>query len=201
MSAVAVVGGTFDPVHEGHLAIAEQVRDLCGLDEAWLVPAGSPAHRPAPRASAQDRLDMCRAACAGRPRMRVLDLEVLAPGPSYTLDTLQRLQRLNPDTELWFVLGADAAREIRSWHRAGEVLASARLVVANRSGVGALSMPEATALGFDPARTRVVRIDSPPVSATEVRRRVAAGRPIDGLVPPAVAALITERGLYRQAVG
>jgi nicotinate-nucleotide adenylyltransferase len=140
---------------------------------------------------------MAVAAAARVPGLRVLDLELRRPGLSYTVDTLAELAERYPSTRVWLVLGADAAREVGSWHRAGEVLDRAWFVLVNRSGVPTLDAAEAERLGFDPARTRVVAVDSPAVSATEIRRRVVAGRSIAAMVPPEVAALIVERGLYR----
>jgi nicotinate-nucleotide adenylyltransferase len=198
---VVVLGGTFDPVHLGHLAAAEQARDLAGADEAWLIPANTPPHRGATVASPGDRLDLLRAAAAGRDRLRVLDLELRRPGPSYTADTLAELAAEHPGTEIWFALGTDAARDIPTWHRRDEVLESARFLLLNRGGVGEVDAAEAVRLGFVPERTRIVRIDSPPISATEVRRRAAAGLGTEDLVPAAVARLIEERGLYRAVAG
>ena len=198
---VVVLGGTFDPVHLGHLAAAEQARDLAGADEAWLIPANTPPHRGATVASPGDRLDLLRAAAAGRDRLRVLDLELRRPGPSYTADTLAELAAEHPGTEIWFALGTDAARDIPTWHRRDEVLDSARFLLLNRGGVGEVDAAEAARLGFAPERTRIVHIDSPPISATEVRRRAAAGLATDDLVPGSVARLIDERGLYRAVAG
>jgi nicotinate-nucleotide adenylyltransferase len=194
--SVVALGGTFDPIHAGHLAILEQVARAVGADEAWLIPTATPPHRRPAHASASDRLDMARAAAEGVPGLRVLDLEVRRPGLSYTVDTLDELASQYPGTRVWLVLGADAAREVGRWHRAAEVLQRAWLVVVNRSGVAPLGEAEVAALGLDSARTRLVSVDSPPVSATEIRRRVGAGESIAGLVPEAVARLIAERGLY-----
>lgn len=199
-----VLGGTFDPIHAGHLAILDQVRHAVGAGEAWLVPTATPPHRRPTHAGAADRLAMVEAAAAGLPGVRVLDLEIRREGLSYTIDTLDELERLHPGVEIWFTLGADAAREVHTWHRAAELLARARFVVVNRSGVPPVDETEARRLGFDPARTRLVHLDSPPVSATEIRRRAAAGESLAGLVPDAVARMIAARGLYvprRDGVG
>jgi nicotinate-nucleotide adenylyltransferase len=195
------MGGTFDPIHLGHIAVADQARTQLDASEAWFIPSRHPPHRPRALASAADRLAMLRAAAAGHPWLRVLDLELRRPGPSYTLDTLRELGVEHPDVEQWFLLGADAAREIRSWHRLGELVEAARFVVVNREGAEELGGDEAAALGFDPARLRIIRVASPPISATDVRRRAAAGLPLAGLVPPPVAGLIATRDLYRQASG
>jgi nicotinate-nucleotide adenylyltransferase len=196
VARVILFGGTFDPIHNGHLAVADQVRALLDAPEVWLVPVGVPPHRGATAAPAPDREAMVRAAAASRPYLRVLDLELRRPGPSYSSTTVAELAAANPDVEQWFLLGADAAREIRSWHRLGDLLEVARFVIVNRDRTPELSPVDAAVLGFDPARTRVVRVDSPPISATEIRRRAAAGETLDGLVPPEVAAIIEERGLY-----
>ncbi len=195
---VAVLGGTFDPIHSGHLAILDQVRRAVDADEAWLIPTANPPHRRPTHASPADRLAMTRAAAEGLPAVRVLDLEIRRDGLSYTVDTLDELERAHPGVVIWFTLGADAARDVGSWHRAGELLGRARFVLVNRTGVPPIGEEEARRLGFDPERTRLIHVDSPPVSATEIRRRVAAGEPVAGMVPPAVASLISQRGLYVQ---
>ncbi|MDQ2961305.1 MAG: nicotinate-nucleotide adenylyltransferase [Candidatus Dormibacteraeota bacterium] len=191
-------GGTFDPVHNGHLAIATSVRDALGAVECWIVPAGTPNLRDRPRASATDRHDMLIAATEDLPAVRVIDIELHRPGGSYTIDTLDELGRAYPAIELWWVLGADAARHVREWHRTEELLQRARFVVVQRSGHPELGDAEVTALGLDAARTVVLSFTPPPVSATDVRERAAAGESLAELVPPAVAALINERGLYRR---
>jgi nicotinate-nucleotide adenylyltransferase len=194
---VVVLGGTFDPIHAGHVGILEQVRAAVDADEAWLIPTGLPPHRRPAHASTEDRLAMTRAAVAGHPNVRVLDLEARRPGPSYTIDTLDELEREHPDTQIWLTLGADAAREVGHWDRVGDLLDRGRFVLVNRNGVPPLDEAEARRLGFDPERTRLIHVDSPPVSATEIRRRVAAGDSVEGMVTPAVAELIAARGLYR----
>ncbi len=158
---VAVFGGTFDPFHLGHLAVAEQARDGILADETWVVPAGvPPLHGPA-LAGAADRLEICRAAIAGRPRISVLDLELRRPGPSYTVDTMRDLAAAHPDVQLWVVLGADAARQMTAWHGAAELLAGYHFVLVNRAGEALIHHAEAIGLGYRPERTRVVGIEVP----------------------------------------
>lgn len=193
---VAVLGGTFDPIHVGHVAVLEQVRRAVDADEGWLLPTATPPHRRPTHASAADRLAMARAAAAGHRGVRVVDVEVGRGGLSYTIDTVDELARLHPQTTVWFILGADAAREVHTWHRASELLARAHFAVVNRTGVAPLDDAEVRALGFDPARTVLLHVVSPPVSATEIRRRAAAGESLAGLVPEGVAELIAARGLY-----
>ncbi|HEV7680253.1 MAG TPA: nicotinate (nicotinamide) nucleotide adenylyltransferase [Candidatus Dormibacteraeota bacterium] len=191
-----VLGGTFDPIHAGHLGVLEQVRRAARADEAWLLPTGEQPHRGPAHASAEERLAMTEAAAEGRPHVRVLDVEARRPGPSYTVDTLAELEREHPGTEIWLTLGADAAREVPRWHRVENLLDRARFVLVNRTGVPRLDEAEMRALGFDPQRTRLIHVDSPPVSATEIRRRFAAGESVEGMVAPAVAGLIRARGWY-----
>ena len=196
-SRVAVFGGTFDPFHLGHLAVAEQAREGVLADEVWVVPAGVPPHRGPVLAGAADRLAMCRAAIEGRPRILTLELELQRPGPSYTVDTMRDLRAAHQGVQLWVVLGADAARQTSAWHGAAELLGDYHFVLVNRAGEAAIRHAEAIALGFLPERTRVVGIDSPDISGTDIRRRVAGGEPLDGLVSPAVATIIEQRRLYR----
>jgi nicotinate-nucleotide adenylyltransferase len=197
VTRVAVFGGTFDPFHLGHLAVAEQAREGVLAGETWVVPAGLPPHRGPVTAGAADRLAMCRAAIEGHPRIAILDLELRRGGPSYTIDTMRDLASAHPAIQLWVVLGADAARQAPSWHDSAELLGSYHFALVNRAGEAPIHHAEAIGLGFRPERTRVVGIDSPDVSATEIRRRVLAGETLEGLVSPAVAAIISERGLYR----
>ncbi|MFN2568814.1 MAG: nicotinate (nicotinamide) nucleotide adenylyltransferase [Candidatus Dormibacteria bacterium] len=200
MSLVAVLGGTFDPIHGGHIAIAQQAADALEADEAWLIPAGIPPHRGSPGAPARHRLAMARAAVEGHDRLRVLDLEMHRNGPSYTIDTLATLTRRHPGTDFWLVVGADAAPTVSAWHRGEELLATGLFAVVNRSGIAAPEEADVRGWGFDPARTRIVSLDSPPISSSEVRARVAAGAEVDDLVPAAVAALISQLGFYRPAI-
>ena len=196
---VAVLGGTFDPVHSGHIALALSVRDSIGAGEAWLVPAATPALRAQPVAPAEVRLAMLEAATRDIPGMRVVDVELRRPGVSHTIDTLEALAIDHPGLQPWWILGADAARRLAEWHRSDELRAAIHLVVVQRSGTAHFDQAEARSLGLDPLRTVVLDITPPAVSASEVRRRVAAGEAIGGLVPSAVADIIATRGLYGAA--
>ena len=192
---VGVLGGTFDPVHRGHLALARAARDELGLDELLFVPAGQP-WRKAGRivAAANHRLAMLRLALKGELGFRVETLEMDRPGPSYTADTLEALRAARPGDELFFVIGEDALADLPNWVRPGRILELATLAVARR-----VDVPNAAAEGPPGLRERVVWLKMPllAVSATEIRDRVRRGLPVDGLVPPAVAAYIREHRLYR----
>ena len=196
---VVLLGGTFDPLHSGHLAVADQVAAALRAEEIWLIPTNLPPHRPAPEAGVDDRLAMVGAAAQARADLVVIDAEARRPGVSYTIDTLEELAQRHRDLEMWFLLGADAAREIGSWRGSVRLLAANCFAIVNREGVDEMTDAEAAGLGFDPARTRLLRVDSPPISATDIRRRVREGRSIAGLVPQPVASVIEARGLYRAA--
>lgn len=197
--SVLVYGGTFDPVHNGHLAIASQARVATGATAVWFVPASVPPLRDSPIASPEDRYALMEEACerthgAG---FAVLDLAIRRGGVSYTADVMDALRAEYSDVELSVLLGADAARTINRWHRADDLLRTERFVIANRTGPPPLDASELHALGYDPSRTTLLTIDSPDISASDVRTRIARGESLEGLVPDVVATLIEAKGLYR----
>jgi len=191
------MGGTFDPVHNGHLAAARQLREVADLDQVWLVPNAQPPHRSdPPLASAEDRMRMVELAVAQPPGLVASRIEVDRGNVSYTIDTVRELARRFPGQRFELLLGSDAALQIRSWHEAAPLLTEASFVIFNRpeTSLAPQTMHE---LGFAPARTRVVHLDTPAIAAHQIRDRLARGSPIDDLVPPAVAEYISEKGLYR----
>jgi len=194
---LGVVGGTFDPMHNGHIAAAEAAIDCAHLDEVVFVPTGTPPHRPPTVATAEQRLEMCRLATADDPRFSVSDIEVARGGPSYTVDTLLSLRGANPHAELFLVLGWDAAALFRSWHRPQEVIALAPIVVVTRPGRRPPKPQDLTAAGLQPERVVVCERSTPAVSASEIREAVRDGRSISGLVPQAVERYIASARLYR----
>jgi nicotinate-nucleotide adenylyltransferase len=196
MARVGLLGGTFDPIHLGHLEAAEAARDCARLDEVLLVPAGRPPHKRATRASAGDRLEMSRLAAAGRPWLGVWDWEARRPGRSYTVDTLRAFRELRPADEAFLILGWDAARELGTWRKPEEVLRLAGLVVVGRPGLDWPTPEGLRAAGIDPEQTILCGELTPDVAATTVRRRAATGQPLEDLVPGAVEDYIRERGLY-----
>ncbi|MFN2452090.1 MAG: nicotinate (nicotinamide) nucleotide adenylyltransferase [Candidatus Dormibacteria bacterium] len=196
---LVILGGTFDPVHTGHMAILEQTRVALGADMGWLLPTGDQPLRESAVASAADRLAMAEAAVRDQPHLAVSDLEARRPGRSYTVETAAELSPIQLGVERWWLLGADAARRIREWRRWPELLQRERFALVNRAGVAPMGGAEAEALGFAAERSRLLAVDSPPVSASEVRRRLAAGESLAGMLPDAVAQLIRARGLYGTA--
>jgi len=197
---LGVLGGTFDPVHNGHLAVAAEVLRELGLDEVLFVPAGNPWLKADMDISpAEHRVAMVRLAIAGTPQYSLSAIEVDRPGPTHTLDTLAELwRRLGSNDELYFVMGWDAFSKLPVWHAAGRIIQLCRLVAVPRPGA---RRPDLGALevSIPGLSERVTLLDGPRVdiSATDIRKRVSRGLSITGLVPPAVEAYIREQGLYR----
>lgn len=184
-------GGTFDPPHIGHLVAAVDAQQVLGLDVVLLVVAGEPWQKAGTRdiSPAEDRLAMVRAAVSDTPGIEVSDIEVRRGGASYTADTLAELHAEEPDADLFLILGDDAAAGFTTWERHDEVARSAALVVVDRPG-----SPLPADDGYRWTRVDIPELD---ISSTEVRDRVRAGRSIRFLVPPGVAAVVAQRGLYR----
>ena len=194
---VVIFGGTFDPVHCGHMAVADQAHRLLDASDLWFVVANIPTLRQPALAPAAARLEMLRAAVAGDPRFTVVDLELRRGGTTYTADTMTELHHKHPDTDFRLLLGADVARSIREWHRGAELRAREQFIIVNRAGETPLGLDEAVRLGFDRERTELLEVASPPVSASDVRRRAAGGESLAGFVPDTVAVIIARDGLYR----
>jgi nicotinate-nucleotide adenylyltransferase len=193
---IGIVGGTFDPIHLGHTALAEWAAECARLDRVLLVPAGRPPHRGDAMAPAEDRLEMSRLAAAGRLRLEVSDVELRRQGPSYTVDTLRELSHEYPGAELHLVLGWDAARELRSWHEPDEVLRLARVVVVSRPGFPDPTPEDVQRVGIDPACVVLCGVGTPEVDATDIRHLLETGGSLDGMVDPAVEAYLRRKGLY-----
>ena len=193
---VGLLGGTFDPIHAGHLAAAHVARDCARLDRVIFVPAAQPPHRPPAVAPAPQRLEMCRLATAGEGRFAVSDVELKRGGTSYTVDTLRDMRRLHPGGELFLILGWDAARLFSTWRRPDEVRALASIVVVGRPGAGAPREADLEPLGLEGEGVVLCLEPTPDVSASEIRRAVAAGESIAGQVPDVVERYITANHLY-----
>jgi|SRR5579884_2955673 len=187
---IGVFGGTFDPIHVGHLAAAVNVRHSLGLDRLLLVVANVPWQKVDTRSvsPAVDRLAMVEAAVAGIPGLEVSALEVERGGSSYTADTLAELEVKHPGAELFLVVGSDVATALGTWERIDEVRKRCVLVVVARPG-----SPDYRATGW---RTERVEIPALDISSTDLRRRVGDGRPLEFLVTPPVIRVIRSRGLY-----
>jgi nicotinate-nucleotide adenylyltransferase len=197
--SVGILGGTFDPIHHGHLVIAEEAREALGLERVVLVPAATPPHKPGrPVTDAADRLAMARLAISGNPAFTVSDVEVARGGASYTVDTLEAL-RADGIEEPWFILSAEALAGLPTWREPERILALARLAVVPRGGFEPLDTAW-VASRFPGREDRIRFLDGPllPISGSVVRRRAAAGRSVRYLVPDPVAAYIADHALYAQ---
>ena len=190
---VGVMGGTFDPIHMGHLVAASEVAHHFGLSEVLFVPTGLPWQKAQRQVSpAEDRYLMTVIATAADPRFGVSRVDVDRAGPTYTVDTLRDLHAVyGSDAELYFITGADALSDILTWHDAEETLALAHLVGVSRPG-HSLADP-----GIPGARVTLLEIPALAISSSDCRERVARGEPIAYLVPPGVDSYIAKRRLYR----
>ena len=190
---IGLYGGTFDPIHLGHLILAETCREACGLDRVWFVVAGAPPHKPGGRTDVSHRLEMVRLAVAGNPAFEVSEIETRRPGPHYSVETLEAIARERPEDELFFLIGADSLVDLPHWRAPDKILRLASLVVANRPGF------EPPALDVPPDSKPIQRVTIPPIgiASHEVRRRRLEGRSIRYQVPRAVEAYIDAHGLYR----
>jgi nicotinate-nucleotide adenylyltransferase len=185
-----VFGGTFDPVHNGHLVAAVGARRALALDTVLMVIAGNPWQKAdQDLAPAADRLAMLEAAVAGVEGLEVSTLEFERAGPSYTADTVEELRRAEPDAQLHLILGADAAADLQTWDRVEVLQREATLVIVTRAGAVDPPAPDGWATTF-------VRIPALEISSRDLRRRAGAGEPLDGLMPPAAIRCLRERGLY-----
>lgn len=201
--SLGVLGGTFDPVHVAHLALAQEAAESLGLERILFVPAGSPPHKPGVAVTpGPDRLAMVRLAIAGNDRFEASPIELDREGPSYTVDTLEALAAVrgspDPAGDIVLILSADAFVGLPTWHEPRRVLELARLAVAPRDGYPEAG-PEFLATRFPDMADRVVFLDGPRIrlSASVLRDRAAAGRSLRYLVPDAVAAYIGDHDLYR----
>jgi len=199
MHRVGVMGGTFDPVHHGHLVAASEVAHRFALDEVVFVPTGQPWQKDDRHVSPpEDRYLMTVIATASDPRFRVSRVDVDRDGPTYTVDTLRDLAAeyaaSSVDAELFFITGADALASIASWRDSDEVLGLAHFVGVTRPG------HTLTAHGLPEGSVTLVEVPALAISSTDCRERVAAGAPIRYLVPDGVLEYVAKRGLYRDAV-
>ena len=196
---IGVMGGTFDPVHWGHLMVAEEVRSRLGLTEVLLVPAGQPWMKLDRNLSAAaHRLQMVRLAIADRPYFRLTTMEIERVGPSYTIDTITELKaQLEPGEELFFILGWDSLAQLPQWRQPRQLVKLCRLVAVPRPGYPPSDLDSLSAVIPGLSR-RVIILDKPEIdiSATEIRKRVAQGLSIDHLVPGPVAEYIRKHQLY-----
>ncbi len=195
---VGILGGTFNPPHLGHLAIARDARSELGLEWVALMPARIPPHKLAVEdPGVEHRLRMCRLLVDGADAVSVCALEIERDGPSYTVDTLNAIDASHPDAELTFIVGADTARTLPAWREPAKVLELADLAVAARAGTDRREVLASVASLTGPSGVRFLDTPLLEISSSMVRERAAASEPIDEQVGPAVAGYIAAHGLYR----
>lgn len=182
---IAIYGGTFDPVHHGHLILAREAVERLGLDKMIFVPAAVSPFKKKPSASTTARLSMLQAAIEGEQRFSLDDCELRRPPPSYTIDTVEEIRRADPDAEIHLLIGGDNVSHLSKWHRFVELEKMVRFVVLARTGRPANHSYSLIGRKID-------------ISATEIRKRVASGQSIRYLVPPAVEEIIRRENLYRE---
>ncbi len=196
---IGVLGGTFDPIHLGHLAVAEEVRTSLGLAEVLFVPAGQPWLKADRSISpAKHRVEMVNLAIAGNPHFKLSTCEVDRPGPSYAVDTIDILQQqLGTEAKLFFLLGSDALSELPQWKEPSRLIQICHLVAFTRPGFALppLESLEPAIPGL-PQHVTFVEVPQMDISATQIRNRVSRGASIHELVPQAVERYIQEQGLY-----
>jgi nicotinate-nucleotide adenylyltransferase len=198
---IGVFGGTFDPVHLGHLILAEQCREQARLDEVWFVPSARPPHKADGDLTPFDRrVEMLRLALAGHQQFRVETLEKDRPGPSYTADTLAEIHARRPGSELGLLVGADVLPDLAGWHEPRRIIERATLLVAARPGFPLWSRDQlAGSLGLpntDGVRMEVVTIPQIGIASRDLRQRARERRSLLYLVPRSVEVYVREKGLY-----
>jgi nicotinate-nucleotide adenylyltransferase len=188
---IGVMGGTFDPVHNGHLVAGSEVAHRFALDEVIFVPTGEPYQKNRRRVSPpEDRYLMTVIATASNPRFSVSRADIDRPGPTYTIDTLRDINKAHPDADLYFITGADALAKLMTWHDVDELFSLAHFIGCTRPG------HRLTGAGLPDGKVSLVEIPALAISSTECRARVAAGEPVWYLVPDGVVQYIAKRGLY-----
>ncbi|MBE2215042.1 MAG: nicotinate (nicotinamide) nucleotide adenylyltransferase [Opitutaceae bacterium] len=190
---IGVMGGSFDPVHLGHMIAAQDAREALGLDRVIFMPAAhAPLKDSAPRVSDAVRLELLRAATAGDPTLEVSTLELDRGGVSYTIDTARALRHAHPVDSIFWIIGTDQAARLAHWREIGALAALVEFIVLTRPGFALPAGAMPAGVQAHPVTAHVVEI-----SSSEIRTRLAAGRPVHWFLPAAVADIIASRSLYR----
>ncbi len=194
---LGIFGGSFDPVHNGHLALARACQQQVGLDEVWFMPTSvQPLKAHGPHAVDIHRVEMLRLATGDEPAWRVCTLEVERGGRSYTVDTLRRLHEELPEAELFFLIGADALRDVAQWKEPREIFRLATPLVVHRPGEAQPDLAALEALCTKTTRPQIVNMPLVDISSTEIRWRVAEGESVVSDTPISVSNYISEHNLY-----
>ncbi|OIN98697.1 nicotinate (nicotinamide) nucleotide adenylyltransferase [Candidatus Desantisbacteria bacterium CG1_02_38_46] len=192
MNKIGLLGGTFNPIHRGHLRIAERVANVLGLKKVIFIPSAHPPHKKESNLpSPQDRFEMVNLAIKNNPCFSISDIELKRKGKSWTIDTVRIIKKLYPESQIYFIIGADTVPEIPTWKNYKKLLKSCRFVVVNRPGYTDAEYPDYTK-NFIKVKMRGVDIAS-----TEIRERIKNGKTIKALVPVKVEKYIKEKGIYK----
>lgn len=200
MRKAGILGGTFNPIHMGHLMLAEQAMDAVGLDEVWLLPSGISYMKSGQDIlPAEERLYMTQLAATENEYFRCIDTEVRKPGATYTCETLEQLKLEHPETDFYFIVGADCLFTIESWREPERIFAACTLVAAMRGDCSAKEMEQKKCELEHRFGAKIVLLPffHVEISSTQIRESVAGGRSIRGLVPERVREYIEEKGFYR----
>ena len=197
---LGLFGGTFDPIHLGHLILAEQCREACELDRVWFVVAGAPPHKQGDRTPVAHRIEMVRIAIAGHPAFEVSDLETRRPGPHYSVETLGSIHAQRPEDDLFFLIGADSLMDLPTWRDPAGIARLATIVVVNRPGIDRVDPADLP--DFGPGTKRLLAVTIPPIgiASKEIRARLEDRRSVRYLVPRAVEAYIEAHGIYQRSL-
>ena len=196
-----IFGGSFDPVHNGHVQVASVVGRTRGLKRVYLIPAGQPPHKPEGcEASFEERMAMLELALREHeddgPPLEAVDLEGLRPGPSYTVDTVEHLRRSHPGVQFELFVGADMLADLPRWERAGDLVRQVQVVAFGRVGTALDQARRGFLEAFEREAAYAGEAPLAELNSTDVRRRLAAGEPVEGLLSPAVEAFARQKGLY-----
>jgi nicotinate-nucleotide adenylyltransferase len=194
---LGLFGGTFDPIHLGHLILAEQCREACRLDRVWFVVAGAPPHKRGERTPVAHRIEMAKIAIAGHPAFEVSDIEAERPGPHYSVDTLEAVHRERPGDDLFFLIGADSLVDLPTWRDPAGIARLATIVVVNRPGIDQVDSSVPPSFGSGAKELQFVTIPSIGIASKVLRERLAERRSVRYMVPRGVEAYIEAQGLYR----
>jgi nicotinate-nucleotide adenylyltransferase len=193
MRRVGLLGGTFDPIHNGHLLAAQSAQEAVKLEEVWFIPTAAPPHKSQPGADSNARRRMLEAAIAGNPAFRFEDIELLREGVSYTIDTVITLQKQYPDVMFYWIVGSDMVKDLPNWRKIDELAERISFV-----GLERPDQPSDDSSLPSFIRRRLLRAAMPPIgiSSSEIRRRLKEGRSVRYMIPESVLELIQKDGLY-----
>ncbi len=196
---IGIFGGTFDPVHNAHLLLAEQCREQCKLDEVWFIPAGSPPHKKGAGITAgKQRREMLDFAVAGHPAFVIKDLELHREGPSYTVETLRQLKTTHPDDEFFFIVGADSVRDLHTWREPETILEMVTVIGVNRPNISLPDLSELTHKFGETILSKILWVTMPgiDISSTDIRNRIREKKSVRFMTPRAVEVYIHNNRLY-----